>query len=480
MANRKVVPSDAPLNRSQSAGVNKLRAHRQGNPRTANTNKRKGVEADDRTTQIELSPHESEWRYMDLPSVTTLTIFQEQTENSLKLVEIYDRVVSITKKNPWLTGRLRLLTDGIGLYYGDSFVDCFSSFTRKNMVDFDCKYERLIDLAQPYTVKQGRDCVDKDEPLFKVTCLVSGDTKKQFTIVFSLSSVIGDAHTLYQLYAMLDKKNEIKALDCKRDLNYLSALKSNVGSSNYHYTDTSPAFRYNSRTFLSRFVWKRQKTIVHYIDENVWLKKAKQNGKKGQVDVSTNDCLTSWFFKMCNCSFGVMKVNFRNRLLDLKDINAGNYTCPILYRPDDFETPYLVRLSLGDTHIRRAARVQIGSTDTIIGTSLPTFMQTQRNNSALSSNWYSVSKYITYEGCKQLLHIPIINQQEEPYKHILLIFQATPSLMGAIIIGRGLIMDEADFPLGEGILKKSCMKFDDIYKPTAKISTLKDARAPDG
>lgn len=477
MASRKVAPSsagsDAPLNRNQSVGVKKLRAHRQSNPRTANTNKRKGIELDDRTNHIELSPHESEWRYMDLPSVTTLTIFEEQTDDSLKLVEIYDRVASITKKNPWLTGRLRMNTDGIGLYYGSTFVDCFASFSRKNLVDLDCKYDKLIELAQPYTVKQGRDCVDQDESLFKVSCLITG---KQFTIVFSLSSVIGDAHTLYQIYAMLDKKNEIKPMDCVRELNYMAGLKSNIGSSNYHFTDTSSAFRYNSRTFLSRFIWKRPKTIVHYIDEKVWLKKAKARGKNGQVEVSTNDLLTSWFFKMCNCNFGVIKVNFRNRILELKDMSAGNYTNSILYRPDDFETPYLIRLSLGEKHVRRAARVQIGKTDTIIGTNLPTFMQTQKNNSALSSNWYTVSKYITYEGCKQLLHIPIINQHEEPYKHILLIFQATPSRMGAIIIGRGLIMDEADFPLDTGILKQSCMKFDDIYKPTAKISTLDEVK----
>lgn len=275
---------------------------------------------------------------------------------------------------------------------------------------------------------------------------------------------------------MLDKKHEIKPLNCTRELNYLAALKSNIGSSNYSFTDTASSFRYNSRTFLSRFLWKRQKTIVHYIDEKVWLKKAKKNGKNGQVEISTNDCLTSWFFKMCNCSFGVMKVNFRNKLLELNDTSAGNYTNSVLYRPDDFETPYLMRLSLGETHIRRAARVQIGKTDTIIGTNLPTFMQIQQNNSALASNWYTVSKYITYEGCKQSLHIPIINQKEEPYKNMLLIFQATPSMMGAIIIGRGLIMDEADFPLDTGILKQSCMKFDDIYKPTAKISTLDEVK----
>ena len=475
MASRKVAPSDAPapLNRGQSKGVQKLRAHRQSNPKTAHTYKRKGVELDDRITQVELSPHEREWRYMDHPSLTTLTIFEENVENSMKLVDIYDRVCLITKKNPWLTGRLRMQPDGISLYYGTSFVDCFESFSRRHRVDFDCKYDKLVELSQSYSVKQGRDCVDQDETLFKVTCLETGEVKKQLTIVFSLSSVIADVYTFYQLYSMLDKKSEVKTLQCERDLRYINALKSNVGSSNYHFTDTSSAFKYNSRTFLSRFLWKRQKTIVHFIDEDIWLKKAKKNGKKGQVDVSTNDCLTSWFFKMCNCSFGIMPVNFRNRgLLDIDGSYAGNYTCPILYRQDDFDTPYLVRLSLGDSRVRRAARVQIAKTDTIIGTSLPSWLDVQKNNSALSSNWYSVSKYITFEGMKQTLHIPIINYREEPYKNIMLIFQATPSKMGAIIIGRGLVMDEHDYPFGKGILTKSCMKFDDIYKPVAKITTL--------
>jgi len=172
-----------------------------------------------------------------------------------------------------------------------------------------------------------------------------------------------------------------------------------------------------------------------------------------------------------------MKVNFRSKELDLNDTVVGNLTAPVIYRPDDFDTPFLIRLSLGGKHVRRAARVQIGTADTPIGTSLPSFMQVQKNNSALSTNWYTVSRYITYDGCKQSLHIPIISHKEEPYKNIMLIFQATPSMMGAIIIGRGLVMDELDFPLDKGILQKSCMKFDDIYKPTAKISSLHEPKS---
>lgn len=475
MANRKVAPNDN-LNRQQSEGVKKLRAHKQSNPKTANTNKRKGVELDDRTIQVILSPHEREWKYMDLPSITTLTIFEETTADSLKLIDIYDRVTLITKKNPWLTGRLRMMPDGISLFYGNDFVDCFASFSRNNRVDFDCKYDKLVELSRPYAVKQGRDCVDQDETLFKVTCLVTGEDKKQLTIVFSLSSVIGDVYTLYQIYAMLDKKNEIKTFNCTRELKYVDALKSNIGSSNYHFTDTSPALRHNSRTFLSRFLWKRQKTIVHYVDEKKWLPLAKQQGKKGAVEVSSNDCLTSWFFKLCNCTFGLMKVNFRNKILEVDNSCAGNYTNSVLYRPDDFETPYLIRLSLGScAQVRRAARVQIGNSKIPIGTRLPRFMQVQRNDSALSSNWYTVSRHIVMQGCKQSLHIPIIHQSEEPYKHIMLIFEATPSLMGVIIIGRGLVMDENDCPLASGILKKSCVKFDNVFKPIAKISTLDEA-----
>ena len=41
--------------------------------------------------------------------------------------------------------------------------------------------------------------------------------------------------------------------------------------------------------------------------------------------VSTNDIITSWFFRTRNHDYGMMLVNFRNRICGLTDTDAGNY-----------------------------------------------------------------------------------------------------------------------------------------------------------
>ena len=57
------------------------------------------------------------------------------------------------------------------------------------------------------------------------------------------------------------------------------------------------------------------------------IEKNKISVKNGETFVSTNDVLFSWCMRSFKATFGVMVVNFRNRLAshDVDDSRAGNY-----------------------------------------------------------------------------------------------------------------------------------------------------------
>ena len=66
--------------------------------------------------------------------------------------------------------------------------------------------------------------------------------------------------------------------------------------------------------------------------------------------VSTNDLLTSCYFRFTDTDVGFMSVNFRNRIPGLTDDYAGNYEGGLAYQRGDYESPALIRSSLSTLH----------------------------------------------------------------------------------------------------------------------------------
>merc|ERR1712039_776847 len=69
--------------------------------------------------------------------------------------------------------------------------------------------------------------------------------------------------------------------------------------------------------------------------------------------VSTNDVITAALCKASGSFLAMMAVNFRGKVHEVDDCDAGNYQNVIPYRPSDYQTPVLIRSSIGP--LRRAA-----------------------------------------------------------------------------------------------------------------------------
>jgi len=59
--------------------------------------------------------------------------------------------------------------------------------------------------------------------------------------------------------------------------------------------------------------------------------------------ITTNDIITSWFFRTCDATIGLMPFMLRNRLPQFNDKDAGNYAMTIPYPRKDYHTPMLIR-----------------------------------------------------------------------------------------------------------------------------------------
>ena len=343
-----------------------------------------------------------------------------------------------------------MMPEGIKLFYGKQFVDCFQAVTRTANFSFDMSYEEVVNIAKPYLVKKGKECIDKDESLFKVSVLVHGDEKKQIILVFSVSTVLVDVHTFYCLYEQMNGNKEGRALNAIRNTDYTKTLRSTLGKAEMSWMHESSS-RQNGIA-LSLCFSTPVRVAASYLDEETWLPTAKKTHTIGTSWVSTNDILTSWFFNLCQCDYAFMKVNFRGRMLDLSETHAGNYSDAILYRPEDFDQPILIRKSLAG--FRRAARIESyfwkGKTH---GTSLPGVVASLQNNSAAAENWCGAYRNVLLPGHIQLLHLPIITDfQLLPHRNTMYIFKPTAGAVGILTFVRDMLLIDEEYNPRKGLI----------------------------
>lgn len=261
-------------------------------------------------------------------------------------------------------------------------------------------------------IEAGERADDKIMPLQEAIALPG------FALVVSMNHTLGDGHTYYNLYSMLRADSEVEALDPVRVAGFEEAKTEVVGEKeNAMFTSTGLSLGIMG-TYMGAKLTRRdpQNVCIHAVDPD-WVKQEKDRAKQeGQVPfVSTNDALTSWFFREMKSDLNIMVANFRSRkpsILDLTELHAGNYEANLPYFPGDFETPALIRQSICDANGGFRAR-RAGSPPTQI----PNFLTLVRNKTAIITNWVSFYRDVVLEDNRSAsetgphypkLHLPIM------------------------------------------------------------------------
>ena len=372
---------------------------------------------------------------LHLPPVTTVTLY----EGAAPVEFLRHRLAMIVEKNPWLTSRIVKKNTAdrvVALAYARTFelepvIDQYFSVYEPGDVCFSLSmpYEELVHCLLPVQCARSKPATDEDEPLFKVavipieteetddnqaTLLQQAITLPGFALVVSMNHTLGDGHTYYKLYGMLSADTDVEALDPMRVADFEKAKTEVIGEKeNAMFTSAGVGLGIMG-AYMGAKVTRRepQNVCIHTVDPT-WVSQEKAKAKQeGLVPfVSTNDALTSWFFREMKSDMNIMLANFRSRkpsILDLTEHHAGNYEANVPYFKGDVETPVLIRQSIrnadGSFRARRAG---------LPPTEIPKFLTLIRSKSAIITNWATFYRDVVLQDNEThpynpKLHLPIM------------------------------------------------------------------------
>ena len=359
---------------------------------------------------VNLALTEWELANLHLPPVTTVTFYSGTAPNQF----LHRRIAMILEKNPWLTSRIvkKSTADGVIALACDNSTDVYQLVDDHFKavepgevgLSLNLDYSELVKCLLPLQCARSKPATDADEPLFKVAVvpleasthnaspapMESKVTLPGFALVVSMNHTLGDGHTYYRLYGMLDDKQEIEALDPVRVPGFEEAKTEVIGEKeNAMLSSAGFGLGIVGTYLLGKLTGREpQNVCVHAVDP-AWVAEEKAKAaEEAQVPfVSTNDALTSWYFREMKCDINLMLANFRSRkpaVLDLADHHAGNYEANVPYFPGDIETPALIRQSIRSPENQFRAR-RAGTP----ATRVPGFSTLLRNRSAIITNWAS-------------------------------------------------------------------------------------------
>jgi len=363
---------------------------------------------------------------------------------------LQQRLSKILDANPWLAGRIVQREDGTNvLEYHQTIPDAAVATSRIfRVIDESSSTSLNLSKTTPFG-KVGRTLADAglllrfahdpNKPLLLVS-VIAVDAS-YFALVVSLSHVIGDGHSFYSIYNMLTSAktddDEFVALDANRIDIQMTQVNEAMGEWQAGLLSSGGFLLAAVRGVLTALILGLFSN-KYKVETRCWLvdeEKMKQVKKEAcssttetNVDfVSTNDVLTSWFFRNSNCQHGMMAINLRNRLGEnfANDGMAGNYENLLYYRiPQDCSTAVSIRQSL-------ALLERTGAP--------PTTLELATGDFAIVSNWasFSAPSFSLGEGCREEGHLPIYDSSRAPTSIAMaFIFRYTSSgQLGVLVLG---------------------------------------------
>ncbi|KAJ3017354.1 UNVERIFIED_CONTAM: hypothetical protein HDU68_011737 [Siphonaria sp. JEL0065] len=354
------------------------------------------------------------------------------------IAHLQSRLDVIVEANPWLAGTL---IQHKPWFSSQTFIEQSTGISRLKLGVFQVdgigvtldasQLSAAIESKAPAILVSNADqCIKAREPIFKVSVIQSINAS-EFVLVVSISHLIADGATFYKIHDMFDKDSPIQELNPIRlndsqigDVALFKVLPDQAifKKSWFALALSSLFLRWivkDSVSFIAtaflRVLGKRIASSSAGIASRdidpayIQLEKTKyhENKESGINWISSNDIVTSWFFKTINCNIGLMSINLRGRMNHVVDDLAGNYESTIMYTPADYQSPSQLRASVIPCN---DAFVRINRASTSIH--LPFFSSS--STIGLVTNWASLHKRdISFppevESVEFLRHVPVIS-----------------------------------------------------------------------
>ena len=361
--------------------------------------------------------------------MTTVTFFRG--EPPVKVLR--ERVARLVAANKWLAGRLWKNESGrvqlmVPRDIKGADDGCFIELCDTELYP-EMPYAQLTARLGASIAARGAQSLGRaDGQLFKVALVRTQPGR--FAVVVSMCHVIGDGATYYALLAALGNDEQPPALKLQRKTGFGEAMAASLGN-DAQLWKKSPSLLAGILLKLLLLVPMGMAGKLNlqawYVDPD-WIQAEKETHKaeianvtKPEIKfVSTNDVLTSWFLRTGKYSFGMMCVNFRGRLLDISQHDAGNYEGELYYWPDMFACPGGIRKPL--------------SQGLNTGRPVPGAASNFSLNYAVVTNWASFPFSLAFPGCSHELHLPVF--ESKGILDSMIIFKPKPDAIGVLVTSR--------------------------------------------
>jgi hypothetical protein len=330
--------------------------------------------------------------------ISACNIIQSADKESA-IAYIHERFQQITSLNPWLKGSCSKGKKGqIYLNFDSNETDASPLIFQgqaPSSINTNSNYSDILACCEQYIVEKAFKLYNKKDRLTKLVILHLDD--QRFLLMFSLSHLIGDGHTFYQIFNMLSVKSEVIALDVIR--------KNEIEQARDFIPKTNANFIFSPRMIFWAITraFSRKKMRIKSFELNAsYVQSQKLLVKeKGKVPfVSTNDILSSTYAQLNTSNAMIMAINFRNRIPGITDEDAGNYEDLLVINKETSSKSENIRVLIGDLKTE------------VLKMKLPEGRAKSKSNPVLITNWAGFSQPLLIDNAKSLLHLPLYTSKE--------------------------------------------------------------------
>lgn len=423
---------------------------------------------------LDLAIEKQLWQRQE-PPISTLTWFRERGvgyendgETGADDVELFIRgnIRQIVRSNPWLLGKVKGGKNYFSgapavLEYDDDEVTVNSKNSDDHIDDL-LNVRKIISPREASSIHRHTPIEElyaatvqwtaETNRLWRVTIIHGQDhnhSKFYVGVMSSLSHMVGDIHVYYQLQDMLFGTAKVRALDIESVPNSDEVASKVLGKSAFKFQNSLFTTTLKGALGLvERVIFQRKVEELWFSVDNDSMRIIKEeataddNGGGGDF-VSTNDVLTSWFFKNTGSSIGLMCANYRGRLPGHDALKGRNYWGVIVYQPTDFDHPTKIRRSL-------AAMQRSDSGE------LPSPWDLLRSGSVAIATSWTAGKRSEWDlpGCTEEVHLPLFDFAAYcPARFVVMrIFTPRRGAVGVYVAGDARMMErlkEAPFLSGK-------------------------------
>ena len=394
-------------------------ARRRGSNRSSSSSDRDSTPASLGEAHTDLLPVEASALVLGLPAICTATFYEGDCDGAEAHVRA--RVRLMIKCNPWLLGRLSWVpgegprtlrlsycTQSVG---DDAAVDAIFSVIDAPGLVASAPYEDIACALLSYRVPQGVVCIGASPPppLLRITLLRSSPSS--FVLFFSLSHVIGDGATFYELHSMLGmtapppralsaQRHDASAYEARVDA--LMGGSKGAGTEGVRWILSCGSI---TRILCHMACARRPRAVIVGVprawverEKAAWKAERAQVGAEGAAFVSTNDLVTSAVARVSGDELLLMAANLRGRVAGIGADDAGNYETLVPLLASDCATPSRVRAAIAGGRLHRPS---------LHTAALPGAAAALLTRAVVITNWASFYRDVQLPRARLVMHLPI-------------------------------------------------------------------------